>query len=381
MTLVVRQRNYSSPTLVGDLLLTAKTNEQSYILPAIGQDITRFIPAGKARPVDLAQKLYIFGDNVGIVVTGDVGEIIKLLEDLQPFCSAGWPPEKIIEEARAYDYSNFKESSYMLMIFDNSQVAVDGMIRVTEATYGGGFDSEDNPFFKEWRLGGSGSLAFEELVNEERQFYSSFSEDDPRSPIVKNGALFSRLLSEERYFLKPLDARYGGGYEMAFYDGTRLQKLNNIAYILQTGKYDPEGKVAIELPLMINYYRYEGNDLYITAIELHDLHISHEGDIQVMTATQLKAGCLRIPQLVRGERAESAEVKSFETCSVGLGFVIHAPNENWFKPSCYSGTQALAVSFSFEKKEVEIRLHREFQEYIATKFSEAYPNFTSAPLT
>jgi hypothetical protein len=65
--------------------------------------------------------------------------------------------------------------------------------------------------------------------------------------------------------------------------------------------------------------------------------------------------------------------------SVGLGFVINAPNQHWFKPSCYSGTQALIVSFSIEEKKVEIRLKKNFQEYIASQFAEAFPTFQHAP--
>jgi hypothetical protein len=118
MTLVVQTRNRSTPTIMGDILVTSGSPGPSIILPAVGLDITG-IP-GIPRIIDLVQKIYILADNVCIAFTSnDIREIRDLLEDFRPFCSAGLPPEDIRKWVEEYNYSGFSNSSFLMTIVDN----------------------------------------------------------------------------------------------------------------------------------------------------------------------------------------------------------------------------------------------------------------------
>ncbi len=378
MTLIARTRNHGAPTMIGDILFTQKDVPQSIILPSICRDISAFIPADAPKPVGLAQKLYILNDHLCIAFAGDLFEIRDLLEDLRPFCLASNPnAEELKDFLKKYDYSKFKESAFFAMLIEDKG---QGDIYIVEISQGK-FSLRDTELFDESQSIGSGTRDFESVINEERKFLSSFQDGDPRQGIVKKGALIGRLLAEERYLLWPLQHQWGGGYEMVFYNGKRLEKLDNTAYILQTGNYDPNAEVTIQDPIMVQFNQYEGENLFITTVEMHHTTLEDEGDFIVVQSRALVVSKYLVPQIRRGMilNADAGAVNSFDTRSVGMGFMIVQPSGSFFKPSFYTDkTSALRVRFSSEEKRIQITMHKGIQGFINKMFKDAYTELTES---
>jgi len=373
MTLIARTRNHFAPTMIADLLITQSNAPNAILLPTIGYDITHLIPVGQPKPVRLAQKLYILNDNICMAFAGIVDEIRSLLEDFQPFCSSpAINGERLLQFVKEYDYSNFKKSAYFMMLIENNGIAVS----VTEISYGD-FSIGENELFDQTQAIGSGRRDFEMIINEGIKFTSSFKDGDIRQGIVKNGSLIARLLAEERYLLRSLPNQWGGGYELAYYDTRKIVKLDNTAYVIQSGNFVENGEVALILPLMVLYYNYQGENLIITTVEMHNLNKEQDDDFIVLKSNVINYKKYIVPSVKRGANLadDVGPVQSFETYSIGMGFVIDTPKKVYYNPSFYTYSTDLQVIFSAEEKNISIRMHKRVQKLINKMFKEAYPNY------
>ncbi|HTR29529.1 MAG TPA: hypothetical protein VMH27_09685 [Puia sp.] len=372
MTLVVQTRNRSTPTILGDLLVTSDSPGPSIILPAVGLDTTG-VP-GIPRIVSLIQKVYILADNICISFTSnDITEVRNLLEDFRPFCSAGLPPEHIRKWVEVYDYSGFPNSSFLMTIVDNKVAGTSTTPNVIALVKGHGFVSQQGNSFMDYRPAGSGTADFASMVDEKRKIFTSFPDSDYRQGVVRNMAFAARFLAEERYFLRTLQASWGGGFELAFYNGQRFQKLDNFAIVLQKGKFTDQGDVNVELPITINHYRYHDDDLVITAIEMLDASPRTEGDFTVWTSNSIRVGAVTVPQITRGIRQFGSAwypTESFETCQIGMGFAIEFQSR-WFKPAFYNGNRMASLVYSHAGRRAHLRIHRSIQRFVLDIFRSA----------
>ncbi|MBS1917880.1 MAG: hypothetical protein JST87_16540 [Bacteroidetes bacterium] len=370
MTLIARTLNHFAPTMIADILFTQENVTHSIILPTIGIDITKMLPANKPKPVFLAQKLYVLNDKLCIAFAGVADEIISLLEDFRPFCSApGLNTESLLKFLRQYDFSSFRESAFFMMLIEND---ADGKLAVQEFSYGD-FSSHDNRLFDQSQTIGTGTKDFESITNEVMNFFSSFQDGDIRQGIVKKASLIARLLTEERYTLASLFNQWGGGYEFAFFDGKKIMKLDNTAYILQTGD-SIDGEPSIQLPIMAQLYRYNNQELIITSVEMHNLELGREGEYITMTSNILKVRQYLIPELRRGVfdfEHQVSKVTSFDSNSVAMGFLLQTSN-TILKPSFYSYSIDIRVTFSPDKQLLVIYVHERLRDFIANKLKKEY---------
>jgi hypothetical protein len=373
MTLVVQTRNRATPMILGDLLVTTGSPGRSIILPAVGIDITG-VP-GIPRVIGLVQKVYILADNVCIAFTSnDSREIRNLLEDFRPFCSAGLPPDEIRKRVEEYDYAGFSNSAFLMTIVDNNGGGTATDPNVIELVKGQGFISKQGNCFRDYRPAGSATTDFASMVDEKREIFGSFPDSDYRQGIVRNVAFAARFLADERYFLRTLQSSWGGGFELVFYNGQRFQKLDNFAIVLQRGKFIDQGNVNIESPSMINHYRYYGDDLIITAIEMYDASPRTEGDYTVWTSKSLRVSAITVPQLKRGVCQFGSAyhpIESFETCQVGMGFAVEF-GSHWFKPGFYNGNRMLSLVYSHAGRRADLRIHRSTQRFVLDIFRSAF---------
>ena len=152
---------------------------------------------------------------------------------------------------------------------------------------------------------------------------------------------------------------------------------DNTAYVLQTGSFVEGGEVSIQLPLMVIFQKYKGDNLIVTSVEMHDLNLEIENEFVIMKSTSLKVNKYVVPQIVTGMITEDNNViDSFKTNSVGMGFFMDNPVKQFFKPSFYTHSLDLEVSFFSRERLIVIRLHRKPQHFINEKFKEAYTSFS-----
>ena len=56
-----------------------------------------------------------------------------------------------------------------------------------------------------------------------------------------------------------------------------LKKINEIAYVVSHGQFDISGDIGLPIPMLIMYYKYVNDILYIVSLEVHKYLIQNVG--------------------------------------------------------------------------------------------------------
>jgi hypothetical protein len=370
MTLVARNRNHLIPSVVSDVLLTIKKVATPIIIPTIGIDISNFVCFLNGQPHALVQKSYILKDNLCIGFAGFRSEIKPYLEDFRIFCRTA--PELTQENVTAWIHQNgfeaFQRSAFFIMLMEKKGPH----IQVKEITYGD-FKQNDNILFEHTAAIGTGTSDFISIIGQKIELTSSFKDGEVGQAIVKNQSLIAKLLTYERYSWGTLQNAWGAAFEWTWYNGVRFEKFGEVAYTLHQRYYKEDGEVILIFPLLILFYKYEGDDLIIIAIEVDSFTHNDTDKYLILKADNVRSRAYCVPPIWdQAKLNDHIDPTSFETYKVAMGFYINTPSGKIFDPSFYTFSLDLKISFDKERDSLEIQYNRELNNLINQKFNETF---------
>ncbi len=299
MTLIASTLNYKMPIMISDLLGTDKT-DSPIPLPASGDRYIPFLPENEPdRPVRLAQKMYI--TKKACVLFAGIGlEIIPFLTLFRKyFENKKITVDDIHAFLKAYHLGhNYIQSAFLILFFKDvsprrkivGQFYWPGTEHVIDNAkfdyLNGAWNILKEPLFEQTSACGTGAKDFLEIVRQPVTMNSHFIEGDFRRALQANTGLIVKLLAKERTDFKSLASHWGGGFELSYYNGKSFEKVGDIAYVIFHGQFDEHGDIGIPIPMLIMYYRYVGEILYITTIEVYKYQVEETNTAFIYTTTK-----------------------------------------------------------------------------------------------
>ena len=372
MTVINRNLNHTVPSIGSDLLITVVATDQVFVPPAFESLPAEFITRLPYKPVGLAQKIYVLADTVCIALAGRVMEMKQLVDDLSMFCriTPRLTGESIRTYLRDYGLDQLKECAFVMLVVERSS---EGDFDVTEITMGE-FTEVDTEMFDQAAAIGSGAQDYLDVINQKMKFFTSFPKGGIRQSVVKEGTLIAHLLVWERATRKTLEKAWGGAFEFCVFDGRKFVKPDNVAYIVNFGQVDANGRYEMPFPVFVLHHRYVGEHLVITKVFWKNHHFSDDGvDRYILRSTDVTAQVFIVPSIKTGAFVppELQKVESFETGWIGMGYLVNTHDQLSVMPAFFTASSDLNVVFDAEKGVVELFMRKTVTELIQQLMTEA----------
>jgi len=326
-------------------------------------------------PYRLNQKISILKDNVCCAVAGDVPPLKEFLKRLRYFCASR--PSVSISDMNAF------LTAYQL---PQSGSGVSFLLLVVEREHDGyplGLFHRGNwtplttDLFGEVIAAGSGASSFLEGLQRDVTLRSGYPEDSLDRAIQRTVILIASLLAEERSILHTVKKHWGAGFEVVYFDGNKFQKLDNITYVINQGRYDAGGKVLeVPIPAVVLHYKYHGDLLVITAIapfsgetEIADAEI-------IVRYKSFKVNAFVVEPLNFGQTIDLANLESkasFLSERVAMGYIIETEGGRYM-PASFNVGNDLRVEYTHPSSLV-ITMKKEINEAIIKASEEQFPFF------
>lgn len=378
---------------MSDLLWSADYSPQPVRFPTNNFDPTPHLPAEQeSKPIKLGQKMYFINDRTCIIFAGLSDEIIVFLTVFKStFKDKGvLSMQEIKDFLDAYELqTNFTNSSFFIQHIDHE---ADGSINVGQyycpketntvdpidfkVVEGVWNVMKDATYDKVWACG-SGTEGFLNIVKQVGTVYSRYPEGDFMRAIQTNTSLISKLLTMERVSLYTLKENWGGGFEMAYYNGTRFEKVDRIAYVINHSQFDSTGNMGLPIPMLIMYYQYTNDLLYIVVLEVHKYVIE-----DTQTHTIFTAGAEDFYGTVfevEGVDVDDIEVYalpkdfSFETNRISMGYSIITKDNGIFNPAFFNMGPEVTIKFQ-QAKSITVAIDKGIIEDVRNKSKDAILN-------
>jgi hypothetical protein len=399
MTLIATTLNYKMPFLISDLLGSDET-DKPISLPTVGDRYVQYLSKDEAdKPVRLVQKMYI-SRKICILFAGEGYEIIPFLLFVRDyFENIEVTLEYIHACLKAYElHNNYPESAFVMLYFKDISPTqkivnrfywpgIEHTVDKEKFDYmEGAWNVIKEPLFEEVAACGTGAREFLDLVRVPVKFDSNFVEGDFRRALQANTGLIVKLMAKERTDLKSILSHWGGGFELAFYNGDTFEKIGDIAYVVFHGKFDAQGDIGTPIPMSIMYYRYVGEILYITALEVHHYIIEEMDTFLTFTST---AGKFHT-RIFEVEPLDMEDINafpfpedfSFETNRISIGYSLlkehlatdgqTAEKQVDFYPSAYNEGWEISVTFK-QRESLEVKLEKNLPGMVAEMCKERFP--------
>lgn len=262
MTLISITSNFGQPIIVGDILTSSEDNSRKVEIPIFLEDVKDKLPVGqKWLPYGLVQKIYIINEQIAVALAGSTYEMKFLLEELRNYFKYKEATfGNLSEFFNEYDFSShFNESTLFLLFADKTG---------------------DNVLFHQFRVGtwkvgasslfenvlacGTGSDFFIEKANGEGTYFNGSALHPLHRALSLNYLLLSRILLHERATLDTIMTNWGAGFELIYYDGEKFVKMDDVTYVVWTGKIGLEtNNYQVSVAVALNF-KYHGELLSIT---------------------------------------------------------------------------------------------------------------------
>jgi len=369
MTLIASTLNHKMPIIISDLLWSGDHTPEPVRFPTNNFDPTPYLPEDQeAKPVKLGQKMYFINDKTCIVFAGMSDEIIVLLTVFKNTFKDKGPlsMQEIKDFLEAYElHTNFSNSAFFITHIDHE---ANGSVNVSQyycpktthtvdpiefTVEAGVWNVMPDPNYDKVSACGSGAEGFLNMVKQVGTVYSSWPEGDFMRAVQTNTGLISKLLTMERVSLYTLKENWGGGFEMAYYNGSRFQKIDKIAYVINHSQFDDTENVELPIPRLIMHYQYINDILYILALEVHKYAIDYTEMHTIFTAGL--EDFHGIVYEVEGADVENIEVFalpsdfSFETDKISMGYSIITKENGIYNPAFFNLGPEVTVKFEQDK--------------------------------
>jgi len=350
MTLIASTRNFKWPFLLSDILWTVKDGR-------VGQK--------KVVHRELKQKMYIINDTACVVFAGYHKEIKGFLEDIKEhFRDIKVTHNRLHKFLMNYNLEQkFGGSKFFITYFQNlkkTNVFVHQFYfpknphivdRNNFTFQNGRWNVMKDNLLEENAVCGSGAEKFLDNVRQARELQSKIEKGEFMNALQANTLLVAQTLLQERSEDPEISKNYrdwGIGYEAAYYDGKKYNKLDDIAYVLNYGELNPSGKVTELIPKLIMYYKYIDNVLYTTEIALRHFIKSETGTHLVLTYKkgEFQSSQNEIPPIdKKATRQKRLPPPFFETDQVAMSFWIQIRPGFHYEPGFYNPGPEATISF------------------------------------
>jgi hypothetical protein len=393
MTLIASTLNYKMPFLISDLVWSSEHSNVSTIFPTSINDPSPYLPTDQeSKPVKLGQKMYIIKDKVCIVFAGLSDEILAFLTVFKDFFQS-YPnisKDNIHDFLEGYKLDeNYIESAFFITHVENLS---NDSINVTQF-YCPSEKNKVNPLklnvkeeswnimsdniFETVSACGTGAEGFLNIVKQVGTLHTRFERGDFMLAVQTNMALISKILALERVAVYTLKKNWGGGFETAYYNGHRFEKMNEIAYVISHSKFNASGDIGLPIPMLIMYYKYVGDILYIVSIEVHKYSIQEIETFIIFTA--FEGSFYTTIYEVEGidvENIEDFEIPidfSFTTNKIAMGYSLISPKNVIFNPAFFNIGPEMNITFQ-QNKMVEVKIDKRMTEEVRDKSKKSFEN-------
>lgn len=393
MTLIASTLNHNMPFLMSDLLWSSEYSNEPVKFPTNDFDPNPYLPADQEeRPVKLGQKMYIIKDKTCIIFAGLNQEIRVFLtiikETFQNYDKISM--NDIHDFLKKYSLeTNFKESAFFIIHIEdlpNGSINVGQFYCPNETNIvdpvafnikEGCWNIMYDPIYEQVSACGSGTEGYLNIIKQPIKFYSRFEDGNFMKAIQSSTMLISKLLTLERVSLYTIKENWGGGFEIAYYNGTKFEKLNKIAYIISHSQFDISGDIELPIPMMIMYYKYINDILYILALEVHKyiIHITETHIIFTSFVGEYSTTLFEV-EGIDTENIDDYEMQSdfsFTTDKTAVGYSLLTKKNSIFNPAFFNLGPEVQVNFQ-QGKSIEVAIDKKINEDIRSMSKAAFPN-------
>lgn len=391
MTLIASTLNHKMPFLISDLLWSSKPSNTNVRFPTNVLDPSPHLPANQEnKPIKLGQKMYFIKNNVCIVFAGDSNEILTFLIVIKStFQNCNKVSKNDIHQfLNIYNLEqNYKESAFFITHIENLS---NGSINVSQFYYPsetnivdptefniqeGSWNIMYDPIYEEVSACGGGAEGFLNIIKQFGIFHTRFENGDFMQALQANTILISKLLTLERVSLYTLRENWGGGFEIAYYNGEKFEKINEIAYVINHSQFDISGDIGLPIPMLIMYYKYIDDILYIVALEVKRYSVKETE--MYFTFISLAGEFHTTLYEVEGIDLENIEDYklpsdfSFSTNKISMGYSLITIENSIYNPAFFNGGSEVSINFKQGEK-IEVVINKKIVEDIKNIAKEIF---------
>ena len=372
MTLVACTIKSNVPAIISDILVTNNAVE-AIALPTNVFDINPYLTS-KRKPVFLNQKTYIIRENVCVTLAGNVSEMAAFLIELKIRCSyyESVGANEVKNFIEGYDIKNeFSTSAFMILAIENT---VEGH-EVKQFHYPTDeWDMTSGGIFDTIYACGSGKKDFIHWTK--AITLKTDEQSDPLHEMVwRNACYIARLLATERVSLHTINRYWGGGFEIALFDGRSFFKIDKIAYVIFHAYFDDSGNIVSLIPGLVLYQHYYNDILFISAIEVSEFELSVNAHTSTFTSQEGKANMFPVLPIDRKEAFSEADFPpsySFHTNRIAVGFAFIT--EKIIMPASYFIENVETAVKYVDGNSLTITLKTEVNNEVLGAARRAYPH-------
>lgn len=378
MTMIAFTLNYNVPFVVGDILFTSENTSEDIQLPTQANDLKERLVDNKALPVALLQKIYIMKPNLCVALAGNALAMQSFLEELRMRCKyyGDWEITKDILMTFLNDLNlknTFKKSAFCFMLLEGQSNSFQDLEigHPPEA-----WKTMENDLFEKVYVCGSGDEPYLRRMQIETKHKSSHRKGDFFYAIQNNINLFARLLAEEKSTSHTTKDRWGAGFETIYFNGESFTKFDNLTYVIFQGEYiSDEGDIGELNPVLIMHYKYYGNTLVISSIDITGGFGNIQNEETYYFSQKINVEHYKIGTIYKDyEEDNSIPVnKSFANERITAGFAIRTKT-GVHSPAFYTEKDGARVLYSEETKSISITLKSQMMEDVRKISKESFPN-------
>jgi hypothetical protein len=319
MTLIALTVNAGCPILVGDLLTTSEQVDTEPAIPVFMKGVHAQLPAmQRLLPAKLRQKIYVVNERLAVALAGSEYEMKFFLEELKNhFKYRDVTLPELDQFLKDFDYAEVAESAALMLVGEMKERGVEFGLRSF-----GKWHHQSAPNYQLVMACGSGSSHFLREAAVEMVMEGAGDTDPLSYALSTNYTLLARLLLQERANLETIKKYWGAGYEIIYHDGQKFVKMDDVTYLIFTGKLDLIGdRHETNLALLLNF-KYHGDLLAISASD-----------------GQRAEGYGALPIYLRKEDLDHsllpsrAHFESRHTCSI---YLLELPNGTTIAPALFA---------------------------------------------
>lgn len=355
--------NYDVPIIIGDLLVSGSVKTKRFILPSLGQDIIQHIDESVTTyPIRLTQKIYILKDNLCIAFAGSLVYIKRFLEDIKLFCKYHDSLtidilKKWLEE---YEHDTTSDISVLILLAHN-----DGENTTVYQAVHGNWKTASSAIYETTWAAGSGAQSYLQESVRDYGFQTTFKPGEWGYALQSNIILTSSLLAKERLTLSTVSEYWGAGFEIAYFDGVKFQKFDDMAYVIFQAWQNEDGSLAQPVPALLMHYKYVGEVLLITVIDLHKGQTAEVDDDLVITSRHFDVTRFVVTPIDYAEEIDLERYQfdtSFEVNKMGMGYIFQTEKGHVLPASFYAGEQ-MKIQYN-HLEHLEITMHRRMNDEV-----------------
>ena len=381
MTLIASTLNFKMPFILSDILCTIEETS-----PETGQNV---------KEIAFKQKMYFIKNKTCIVFAGESPEIFIFLTVFKDwFQHREITKENIDSFLQGYDLDkHFGESAFFITHIEN---LAKGRIFVNQFYYpretnlvdrkefvikDGLWNIMEDPIYEEVSANGSGTSRFLNIVNESVKFESQYPEGDFLRTVQTNTSLIARLLALDLFSDYTSEDGWGGGFETAYYNGNKFEKIDDIAYLISHSQFDLSGDIGIPNPQIISYYKYRNDILYIVELRLRkpiiaetEIHFIFNYPFGEYSTTLFEVEGIDEENIYKHELPKDL---SFTTDKIAVGYALITPKNCIYNPAFFNIGPEVSINFEQGNK-IEIVVDKKIMENIKKISLEQFPRLMSS---